>query len=70
MARRPSNHRDPWSARDLKILKQFAAQRKSQRAVALELGRTQAAVQQKAFAEGVAFRSRGRSAARGKAKRK
>jgi hypothetical protein len=68
MARRPSNHRDPWSARDLRILKQFASQRKSQRAVALELGRTQAAVQQKAFAEGVAFRSRGKGKA--KAKRK
>ena len=58
MAKKPKSHRRPWGARDLKVLKQFAAQKKSQRAVALALGRPPAAVQQKAFAEGVAFRSR------------
>lgn len=66
MARRPGSHREPWSARDLKTLKQFAAQKKSQRAVASALGRTPAAVQQKAFAEGIAFRSRKRKTARKK----
>ena len=67
MAKKPISHRRPWSARDLQVLKKFASQKKSQRAVAQALGRTSAAVQQKAFAEGIAFRSRrGRTAARRK----
>jgi hypothetical protein len=66
MPRKPTSHRDPWSASDLKTLKKFAKQKKSQRAVAKALGRTPAAVQQKAFAEGVAFRSRKRGSRRKK----
>ena len=50
----------------MNVLKQFAKQKKTQRAVAQALGRTPAAVQQKAFAEGIAFRSRKRAAARKK----
>ena len=54
MPKKPTSHRRPWAAKDLKVLKQFAKQKKTQRAVALALGRTPAAVQQKAFAEGIA----------------
>ena len=66
MPRKPTSHREPWSARDLQVLKKFAAQSKTQREVAFELGRTQAAVRQKGFSEGIAFRSGGRGGARRK----
>ena len=58
MPKKPTSHRRPWTAKDMKVIKQFAKEKKTQRAVAQALGRTPAAVQQKAFAEGIAFRSR------------
>lgn len=68
--RKPTAHRKPWTAKDMKVLKQFAKQKKTQRAVAQALGRTPAAVQQKAFAEGIAFRQRKRRPAATRRKKK
>lgn len=61
MPKSPSKHRVPWSNADLKQLKKLAGQRKSMRTAALTLKRTPAAVQQKAFQEGISFRSINRS---------
>jgi hypothetical protein len=57
MPKSPSKHRVPWSAADLRNLKKLAGQRKSMRMAAAALKRTPAAVQQKAFQEGISFRS-------------
>ena len=48
MARRPSNHGKDWTANDLKALKQLVRQNTPTRVTALKLGRTAAAVYQKA----------------------
>jgi hypothetical protein len=57
MPKSPKKHRVPWSNADLKALRKLAGQRKSMRVAALSLKRTPAAVQQKAFQEGISFRS-------------
>ena len=54
MPKKPTSHRRPWTAKDMKVIKQFAKEKRTQREVAQALGRTPAAVQQKAFAEGIA----------------
>ena len=56
MARKPASHRNPWSKRDLQALRAAPRQGKSQAEVARALGRTPAAIQQKAFAEDIKFR--------------
>jgi len=64
--RRPPNDGAPWSARDLKTLKAHAKAGIPTTRVAKSLGRTAAAVQQKAMRAGISFRSARRSAARRK----
>jgi len=65
-SRRPSNDGASWSARELKILKAFAKTGTPTGKVAKKLGRTAAAVQQKAMRAGISFRAAKRSAARRK----
>jgi hypothetical protein len=66
MAKRPSNDGAGWSAGELRTLKQLAKAGTPTSAVAKELGRTAAAVQQKAMRAGISFRAAKKSAARKK----
>jgi hypothetical protein len=64
MAKRPSNDGSSWSAGELRNLKQLAKAGTSTSEVARELGRTAAAVQQKAMRAGISFRAAKKSGAR------
>jgi hypothetical protein len=66
MAKRPSNDGAGWSAAELRTLKQLAKAGTPTSAVAKQLGRTAAAVQQKAMRVGISFRAAKKSAARKK----
>jgi hypothetical protein len=66
MAKRPSNDGASWSAGELRTLKQLAKVGTPTSAVARQLGRTAAAVQQKAMRAGVSFRAARKPAARKK----
>ncbi|HKT72090.1 MAG TPA: hypothetical protein VJQ47_04320 [Steroidobacteraceae bacterium] len=67
MAKRPANNGASWSASELRTLKALAKSGTAQ-AAAKQLGRTPAAVQQKAMRTGISFRAATRG--RGKAKKK
>jgi hypothetical protein len=56
MAKKPSNHRNDWSASDVRLLKQLKRENTPTRVAALKLGRTPAAVYQKASAEGISLK--------------
>ncbi len=56
MAKRPANNGASWSAGELRTLKQLAKSGTAQ-AAAKQLGRTPAAVQQKAMRTGISFRA-------------
>ena len=56
MAKRPSNHGNDWSPSDIKLLKQLKTENTPTRIAALKLGRTAAAVYQKASAEGISLK--------------
>jgi hypothetical protein len=57
-SKRPPNDGRSWTATELKKLASLAKKNLPTREVALKLGRTPAAVQQKASTEGISFRSR------------
>lgn len=56
MATTPKNHGKSWSAADLRQLKQEVRQNTPTRVLGLHLGRTAAAVQQKASQEGISLK--------------
>jgi hypothetical protein len=56
MAKKPSNHGNDWSASDVRLLKQLKRENTPTRVAALKLGRTPAAVYQKASAEGISLK--------------
>jgi hypothetical protein len=62
MAKRPANDGSGWSATELKTLKSLAKAGTPTSEVAKKLGRTAAAVQQKAMRAGISFRAAKRSA--------
>lgn len=64
--RRPPRDGASWSARELKALKALAKVGTPTVQVAKRLGRTAAAVQQKAMRAGISFRTAKRAAARKK----
>jgi hypothetical protein len=66
MAKRPSNDGAGWSASELRSLKQLAKAGTPTSQVAKQLGRTAAAVQQKAMRSGISFRAAKRAGARKK----
>ena len=66
MARRPPNDGASWSARELQTLRALAKAGTPTGQVAKKLGRTAAAVQQKAMRAGISFRAAKRSGARRK----
>jgi len=66
MARRPPNDGASWSASELRTLKQLAKAGTPTSEVARQLGRTAAAVQQKAMRAGISFRAAKKSGARKK----
>ena len=55
MAKAPSKHGKDWTAGDVKKLEQLARQNTPTRVAALKLGRTPAAVAQKASWEGISL---------------
>lgn len=57
MAKRPTNDGSSWSASELKSLKSLAKAGTPTSEVAKKLGRTAAAVQQKAMRSGISFRA-------------
>jgi hypothetical protein len=65
MAKRPTSDGSSWSSADLKALKKLASGG-SATAAAKALGRTPAAVQQKAMRSGISFRQSRPSAAKKK----
>ena len=66
MAKRPPNDGSSWSASELKTLKSLAKDGTPTGEVAKKLGRTAAAVQQKAMRAGISFRAAKASGARKK----
>ena len=66
MAKRPSNDGSSWAAAELRTLKQLAKAGTPTSEVARQLGRTAAAVQQKAMRVGISFRAAKKSGARKK----
>jgi hypothetical protein len=56
MARKPSNHGKDWTSADVRHLRQLARENTPTRVIGLKTGRTPAAVQQKASAEGISLR--------------
>ncbi|MFO1302992.1 MAG: hypothetical protein U1F54_04625 [Burkholderiales bacterium] len=56
MARTPKNHGKDWSPSDMQQLKREVKQNTPTRVLALHLGRTAAAVQQKASTEGISLK--------------
>jgi hypothetical protein len=66
MAKRPQNDGASWSASELKSLKSLAKSGAPTGEVAKQLGRTPAAVQQKAMRAGISFRAAKRSGAKKK----
>jgi len=56
MAKAPKNHGKDWSSKDMQQLKREAKQNTPTRVLALHLGRTPAAVQQKASTEGISLK--------------
>jgi biotin operon repressor len=60
MARKPkapARHRAPWSPTDHRLLKRLVKRQLSAAEVAAELGRSVAAIRQRAQAEGISFRA-------------
>jgi hypothetical protein len=64
MAKRPPNDGSGWSAAELKTLKSLAKAGTPTTEVARKLGRTAAAIQQKAMRSGISFRASKRSGGR------
>jgi hypothetical protein len=62
MAKRPLSDGSGWSASDLRTLKSMAAGGAGAVSTAKKLGRTPAAVQQKAMRIGISFRARKKTA--------
>ncbi|MBP32418.1 hypothetical protein [Methylobacterium sp.] len=56
MAKKPTNSGKGWSATDVRQLKQLAKGNTPTRVIGLKMGRTAAAVQSKASAEGVSLK--------------
>lgn len=56
MAKQPTNHGKDWTLADVNKLDKLAQQNTPTRVAALKLGRTAAAVQQKASAEGISLK--------------
>lgn len=56
MTKQPKNHGQDWTAADVKQLQQLAKGNTPTRVAALKLGRTPAAVQQKASVEGISMK--------------
>jgi len=66
MAKRPLNDGASWSSSELKTLKSLAQAGTPTGQVAKKLGRTAAAVQQKAMRAGISFRAAKRAGAKKK----
>lgn len=56
MSKKPTNHGKPWTAKDVKELKQLAKENTPTRVIGLKLGRTPDAVQGKASGEGLSLK--------------
>jgi hypothetical protein len=63
VAKKPAKRRE-WSKQDVRELKTLARAKTPARVIGRKLGRTEGAVRQKAYAEGVSFNSRGQSSAK------
>ena len=61
MARTPGNHGKDWTLGDVRQLRQLARQNTPTRVIGLKMGRTPAAVQQKASSEGISLRPTNKS---------
>jgi hypothetical protein len=56
MAKKPANHQEAWTPKDVRELEKLAVQNTPTRVIGLKLGRTPGAVQQKASQESVSLR--------------
>ena len=56
MAKKPANHREAWTPKEVRELEKLAGQNTPTRVIGLKLGRTPGAVQQKASQEDVSLR--------------
>ena len=65
MAAKRTVTRREWTKQDLRELKSLARQKTPARRIGRQLRRTEGAVRQKAYAEGISLSLRGRTARRG-----
>lgn len=56
MAKKPEQHRAPWTPAEVKQLKQLAKENTPTRVMGIKLERTPAAIQQKASSEGISLK--------------
>ena len=56
MAKKPPNHRANWTLQEVRCLAKLADQNTPPRVIALKMGRTAAAVQQRASEESISLR--------------
>lgn len=56
MAKHPSNHRQQWTAQEVRQLQQLANQNTPTRVMGIKLGRTEDSVRAKASEEGISLK--------------
>ena len=56
MAKKPTNHREPWTHQQVQQLRKLAKQNTPTRVMGLKLGRTEDAVRSKAADEGISLK--------------
>jgi hypothetical protein len=56
MAKKPTNHGEPWTPKDDRKLRQLAGENTPTRVIAMKLQRTPEAIRQRASLEGISLR--------------
>ncbi|KAF0184454.1 MAG: hypothetical protein IV086_00815 [Hyphomonadaceae bacterium] len=68
--KKPTNHRMPWSTADDRVMKRLVKEKLTAAAIAKELGRSAAAIQQRLMLSGISLRAAKKSKAAKKAVRR
>ncbi len=62
-SKKPTNHRVPWSAADDRVMRRLVKEKLTAAAIAKELGRSAAAIQQRLMLSGISLRAAKKSKA-------
>ncbi len=57
MAKSPKNHRMPWTTQEDRLMRKLVRDQKTAAAIAKELGRSAAAIQQRLMMSGISLRA-------------